>query len=313
MLEPSARERFRWLLRDSLDELMNGFRTGRWCYQQLSKPEKGNLGVVVAINLTREFEIPNGTELDWHIAASDVGCFFTLDFPGWDIPMSMYKCADHGDLSGSIDHPALLMWLNDDSSQWAAGLLRISDAKLRTKTDRAAAEVVRAYGRDNCRRISDPYVDDIFWLWGGVQDDLPENALLHMQPLRRNRIFEDSRSGQARVNALFRETLGDLVRRPTVMAVAQQEDAPKRVRDARIKLRPEGIIIMGHQESHSTTARQLGLLVPEKGEWIAARVTRADHSDPRPKVLIDDELWAIAARDDPPAPGPQLPKTLQEQ
>ncbi len=38
--EPEARERFRWALRDSLDELLDGQRTGRWAYQHLSKTEK---------------------------------------------------------------------------------------------------------------------------------------------------------------------------------------------------------------------------------------------------------------------------------
>ena len=35
--QPDGRERFAWVLRDSLDELIDGQRTRRWCYQQLNK------------------------------------------------------------------------------------------------------------------------------------------------------------------------------------------------------------------------------------------------------------------------------------
>ena len=42
--QPDGRERFAWVLRDSLDELLDGARTRRWCYQQLNKTEKAHLG-----------------------------------------------------------------------------------------------------------------------------------------------------------------------------------------------------------------------------------------------------------------------------
>lgn len=42
-----GRERFRWTLRDSLDELLDGQRTGRCCYQHLRKTEKTYLGAAI--------------------------------------------------------------------------------------------------------------------------------------------------------------------------------------------------------------------------------------------------------------------------
>lgn len=54
--EDDARERLRWALRDSLDELLDGQRTGRWAYQHLSKTEKTHLGTVVEVNLTKELD-----------------------------------------------------------------------------------------------------------------------------------------------------------------------------------------------------------------------------------------------------------------
>src|SRR4051794_36388746 len=75
--QTDARERFRWVLRDSLDDLLDGQRTGRWCYQQLSKTEKTHLGTIVEINLGKEFDIDDGDDLDWKIAGEDVDCKFS--------------------------------------------------------------------------------------------------------------------------------------------------------------------------------------------------------------------------------------------
>ena len=168
--EPDARERFRWALRDSLDELLDGQRTGRWCYQHLTKTEKTYLGTAVEINFTREFDLPDGDLLDWTLEGEDLDCKFSKDFGGWEIPMEMYRCPDHGEQSGTQDHAALLLWMDDDNRRWAAGLLRIADSLLRFRKDGN-----RQYNRDNKRKISAEGLNQISWLWGGIQHDLPEN------------------------------------------------------------------------------------------------------------------------------------------
>jgi hypothetical protein len=308
--EDDARERFRWALRDSLDELLDGQRTGRWAYQQLSKTEKTYLGTAVEVNLTKEFEFPNGADLDWRIAGRDIDCKFSKDLGGWEIPMEMYRCADHGDRQGKADHPALVTWLNDDTSQWAAGLVTISDQRLRWRQDKNTGEKVRAYNRDNKRRLADAAAREVHWLWGGLQTDLPRNLLLHLAPAARERVFSFPRSGQARVDQMFREVQGRIVGRQTVLTVAQQDDAPKRARDARLHLGPEGILVLGHQEFHPQIATALRLPVPVKGEWIAVRVTPVEASDPRPFFTLEDQHWATAHADEPVVAAPDLPKKL---
>lgn len=306
-----ARERFRWALRDSLDELLDGQRTGRWAYQHLSKTEKTHLGTAIEVNLTKEFQFPNGTELDWHVAGSDIDCKFSKDIGGWEIPMEMYLCPDHGQLQGKANHPALLVWLNDDTSEWAAGLLSITDERLRWRRDKDSGKSVRAYNRDNKRRLSEEGLREIHWLWGGLQSDLPRNLLRHMDPAARGRIFEFHRSGQQRVNQLFREMQGRVVGRQTVLTVAQQDDAPKRARDARLHLRPEGILVFGHQGVDKVIAKALGLEVPAKGEWIAVRVSPTDAPN-RPSFTLDGRRWAIATGDEPPVPAPELPQYVSQ-
>lgn len=287
--QDSTRERFAWALRDSLDELLDGQRTGRWCYQHLKKTERTYLGTAVEINLTKEFEISDGQELDWRIAGVEIDCKFSKHFGGWEIPMEMYVCADHGDQSGSADHVALLLWMSDDDSEWAAGLVQIKDELLRFKKDGS-----RQYNRDNKRRLNDAGLEHVHWLWGGLQGDLPPNLLRHLDAETRGRIL-DHGSGQQRVNALFREVQRQLVTRATVMTVAQQDDSMKRARDARLpkQLGGEGFLVLGHQEADPYIARALGLPVPVKGEFVSCRIEPSTSPANR-RVYLGDGWWQLA-------------------
>ncbi|MFE0878567.1 NaeI family type II restriction endonuclease [Streptomyces smyrnaeus] len=314
--QPEARERFRWALRDSLDELIDGPRTGRWAYQHLTKTEKTYLGTAVEVNLTKEFDIDNGADLDWSIAGLDIDCKFSKDLGGWEIPMEMYLCADHGERSGRADHVAVLTWMNDDTSQWAAGIVRITDERLRWKQKRdASGGRVRAYNRDNKRKLDYGAKSEVYWLWSGLQTDLPTNLLLHLDAEARERILtaslpRRSSSGQQRLNQLFREVRDRIIGRQVVLTVGQQDDSPKRARDARIPLRPEGIVVLGHQGSHPHVARALGLPVPIKGEWISTRLVPVSPDDARPKFSLDGQFWGRAREDEQqlePDPAPDLP------
>lgn len=305
--EPDSRERFRWALRDSLDEVLDGQRTGRWCYQHLTKTEKTYLGTAVEVNLTKEFEIENGSHLDWSLAGADIDCKFSKDLGGWEIPMEMYLCEDHGDRQGKANHPALLTWMNDDTSQWAAGVVTVTDERLRWKVEKFDGPRVRAYNRDNKRKLADIAKADVYWLWGGIQSDLPRNLLLHLHAEVRSRILTGT-SGQKRVDHLFRETQDRIIGRQTVLTVAQQDDAPKRARDARIHLRQDGILVLGHQESHPEVARRLQLPVPVKGEWIATRVVPIDETERRPSFSLGEQRWARALPSDPVSAAPELPR-----
>ncbi|WP_052721059.1 NaeI family type II restriction endonuclease [Actinoplanes rectilineatus] len=309
---PDARNKFRWVLRDSLDQVLDGGRTGRWHYRQMSKNEKSHLGSTVEVNLTKRFAIMDGAILDWRIAGQELDCKFSKDVGGWEIPMEMYTCPDHGEQSGQADHPALLVWMNDDESQRGAGLLRITDERLRWRQDKQTGARVRGYNRDNKRRIRKESLSEVHWLWGGLQTDLPENILLQLDPADRATILSAS-TGQQRMNALFRTVRGRLVNRATVLTVGQQDDSPKRARDSRISLRADGVVVLGHQKSDPVVAAVLGLDVPAKGTWISARLAEVDRYDPRPRVLIDGRFWAVAEESDPPVEVPLVPEELVRQ
>jgi len=82
--------------------------------------------------------------------------------------------------------------------------------------------------------------------WLVAVGSLPENLLLHLREEMRARVLDDKKSGQQRVNELFRLVQRRRVAREMLLAVAHQDDGHERARDARLHLRKEGILVLGH-------------------------------------------------------------------
>ncbi|MFE5843961.1 NaeI family type II restriction endonuclease [Streptomyces niveus] len=284
-LDPKG-HRFATVLRDTIDQLLNGEVTGRYDWKTLFKTEKTHAGTIVEINLQREFKFDDGVAMDYRIAGSDVDCKYSQQFGGWMIPPE------------ARGHLCLLVWADDYKSRWSAGLLRIEDKWLNLGNNRDMKLTVKAEHRDK-----------IAWLWRDAE--LPVNVLLHMNPRDRDAVFAHS-SGQTRLNELFRLAERRRIGRNVVRTVAQQKDYMKRVRGnggARSALRTEGFVIMGDYASHQKIARQLGLPAPGEGEFVSARVIQAKpHHTARPRVFLDDAWWVLAESGDPKEEGPLLPK-----
>jgi hypothetical protein len=285
-LDPDGR-RFATVLRDTIDQLLNGEATGRYDWKTLFKTEKTHAGTLVEINLQREFEFDDGIDMDYRIAGVDVDCKYSQQFGGWMIPPE------------AIGHLCLLVWADDSKSLWSAGLLRIRREWLNGGNNRDLKLTIRAEHRNK-----------ILWLWDKAE--LPENVLLHMNPRDRQQVFSH-KSGQARLNELFRLVQSRRIGRNVVRTVAQQKDYMKRVRGnggARSALRKEGILIMGDYASHQAIAAKLEVPVPREGEFVSVRVTKAqaDGGVSQPKVELEGAWWRIATPDDPQEPGPLLPK-----
>ncbi|MFK8910092.1 NaeI family type II restriction endonuclease [Streptomyces sp. YS-3] len=286
-------QRFAAVLRDTIDQLLNGEATGRYDWKTLFKTEKTHAGTVVEINLQREFKFDDGIDMDYRIAGTDVDCKYSQAFGGWMIPPE------------AMGHLCLLVWADDYKSRWSAGLLRIAPEWLNKGNNRDLKLTVKAEHRNK-----------ILWLWH--EAELPENVLLHLDPAVRKAILS-SPSGQQRVNELFRRVLNRRIGRGVVRTVAQQSDYMARVREAkgraRTVLREEGILIPGHYSSHQAIARTLGAQVPQHGELVSFRVVSArPHHEGRPSVTLDGRAWVLADANDPVETAPFLPKhTINEQ
>ncbi|MFI7399008.1 NaeI family type II restriction endonuclease [Streptomyces sp. NPDC049541] len=283
-MDPSG-ERFAAVLRNTIDQLLNGENTGRFAWESLYKTERTHAGTLVEINLQREFKFADGKAMDYQIAEIEVDCKYSQSFGGWMIPPE------------ARGHLCLLVWANDQESRWSAGLFRVREEWLNQGSNRDAKLTIKAIHRDK-----------IHWLWRNAE--LPENVLLHMDPFERDAVFAPQ-SGQQRLNELFRRVQKRRISRNVVRTVAQQKDYMKRVRGnggSRSALRPEGILIMGDYDSHRAVAKKLGLPEPGEGEFVSVRVARAvARHAVGPQIELDGQNWAVADEDDPPEPAPLLP------
>src|SRR5262249_43149699 len=106
---------FARVLRDTLDQLLDGQGTGRYSERELRKTEKAHTGTLVEINLHRAFQFEDGTTTDYRIAGIEVDCRFSRLFGDWEIPVET-----HGLL-------CLLVWADDLRGLWSAGLVRIRE------------------------------------------------------------------------------------------------------------------------------------------------------------------------------------------
>lgn len=284
------------VLRDTLDQLYDGQHTGRWSYEQLRKTEKTHMGTLVEINLHRQFGFDDGDATDYRIAGIDVDCKYSMTYGGWELPPE------------AIDHLCLVITANDAASSWTAGLLRVREPHLRGQPNRDAKRQLTAASRIHVRPL---------WPTHG---QLAENLFLHLDDETRERIFSATARrgqlhGQAKTNELFRSVQRRIIRRAELATVAQQDDFMKRARGnggARTLLRPEGILVLGHQDNDPLVAAALGLAVPRKGEFISARVVPAQADRDDPVAVIEGEPWALSRPGDPVVPAPAIPRTAAE-
>jgi hypothetical protein len=290
-LDPEG-DQFAMVLRDTLDQLYDGQRTGRWKYDQLHKTEKTYMGTLVEINLHRQFGFDDGDATDYRIAGIEVDCKYSMAYGGWELPPE------------AIDHLCLLITASDEASSWSAGLIRVREEYLRDRRNRDSKRQLSAAARSRIRQL---------WPRHG---HVAENIFLHMNPRDRERIFSakarrGTQHGQAKTNELFRTVQRRIIRRAEVATVAQQDDFMKRVRGnggARTALQAEGILVLGHQDNDPLVAAALGLPVPRKGEFVSARVVPAHEDGDDPVAVIGGRLWTLARPGDPQTPAPLIPR-----
>lgn len=272
------------VLRETIDQLYDGQRTGRYRWDQLYKTEKTHCGTLVEINLQREFKLADGNKLDYLIADLEVDCKFSQRKGGWMIPP---------EARGQI---CLVVWAEDSPNPlWSMGLVRAKWEYLNLGENRDAKATLSKEGTKSIK-----------WLWNDAP--LHPNVLLQLDDEVVRKLMNMS-SGQARVCELFRVAEGMIVGRSVVATVAQQDDYMKRVRangGARTKLRPEGIVILGHYHSHADLAEALNLPRPTHGDSISVRLTPA-YGPGAGVAFIGGSYWRRASPDDPLVEAPELP------
>lgn len=277
------------VLRDTLDQLYDGQRTGRYRWDELYKTEKTHCGTLVEINLQREFrtDFADGVVLDYRIAGIEVDCKYSQRIGGWMIPPEA-----HG-------HLCLVVWSDDNHAEWSLGLVRVTAERLNLGENRDAKATFNEAGRHA-----------IVWVFDHLP--LPPNVLLQLDRAVVDNIMAMPH-GTQRINQLFRVTRGRIVGRAAIATVGKQKDFMKRVRangGARTKLRPEGIVILGPYGAHTTIAQSLGVPVPRSGESVSVRLVPVDAAG-EGVAQIEGGYWRVAVTGDPVVAAPELPSVSE--
>lgn len=264
--DPDGR-RMAQVFRSTFDQLYDGQRTGRYRWDQLFKTEKTHFGTLIEINLQREFGFNDGQILDYAIAGYEVDSKYSATAQ-WMLPPE------------SINHLILGSVASDEKSTWSIGLVRATPENRNVGMNRDQKGSLNALGKSRIK-----------WLFRDAP--MQPNILIQLPAAHVTRIFAP-RSGQARVNELFRVATNMRISRNIIATVAQQDDFMKRVREnggARSVLRSEGYLILGGDYSAQTAiARSLGCTVPEPGELVSIRVGPVDFAMAN-SVHLEGQYW----------------------
>lgn len=278
------------VFRSTFDQLYDGQHTGRYRWDQLFKTEKTHYGTLIEINLRREFDdiLEDGVLLDYRVDGHEIDCKYSQKQGGWMLPPEAF------------DQLILVCTASDLDGTWSMGIVRVTEENRRTSVNRDGKTGLNQLGRSRIK-------------WLHHDAELPPNVLLGADPLAVDSIFSP-KSGQQRLNQLFRVIQNKRIGRNTIATVAQQDDYMKRVRSnggSRSLLRREGIIIpSGDYLRHREIAEQLGAEIPMPGEVVSIRVAPAHHVGPG-VVDLDGQLWRAAITSDPMVDAPLLPDVRQ--
>ena len=270
-------------IRHALDQAYDGRRTGRWDLTQLAKAETANIGPLIEVWLQRELNLDDGITTSIQIAGLDVACTWSDRIDGWTLDRPV---------PGQRELPYLVMWANEETSRFSLGILRPGP------DSRGVASMDR--GRP---RLSQVGIDQILWVFDGCA--LPANVLMKHPEIAMEAVRQSS--GQTAVNMLFRRLQGELVHHSAVETVAQQIDSSKRIRDARVHLRNEGIVILGHYHPQPQIAAALGLPSPRAGNFVSHRLAPMEAGALGTGAEIDGRRWRLAVPGDPVTTAPSLP------
>ncbi len=243
-------ERIGESIRLALDWVIDGPRTGRYSIDQLQTSEKIYIGNRVEHEILHELDLPKVPPLDTMIDGIAVDLKFSID-RSWMIPPE------------AIGEVCLILSANDLGSVFNVGLLRVQQKWLgRAEGNRDKKMGITAAGRKA--------ID-----WIRRDHPLPRNFLLHLDPGVRTSILTmpdgRPRSGQQRINQVFRLMVGYPISTNAIDTLAVQRDPSKRCRDARIPLRKEGIIVCSAKYDYAKV-KKYGYPPLKRDHWMSIRI-----------------------------------------
>jgi Restriction endonuclease NaeI len=230
-------------IRQALDEVIDGGRTGRWAIVQLEKTEKTYIGTKIEILVRTALELPREKPLDTVIAGHPVDIKWSSVRSSWQIPTE------------AVDQLCLLVAGDESRGTFEVGLLRCAGPLLNAGMNKDGKRTISKDGRARIR-----------WLVAG--GTLPPNFLATLDPAVREAIMAEP-PGQRRVRKLFTLVQKTPVPRLTIETLAQQRDPMRRIRkDKRDRL--GGLRILGgHYAKTNAIVQALGYPPLAKDEYMS--------------------------------------------
>lgn len=265
-----APETFGRLIRQAIDEVLDGPRTGRFEFDDLETTEKTYIGTKLEIIVRAALDLERGPVRDLEIAGVPVDHKWAHD-SDWMIPPE------------SRDEIVLCVGGRRSLREFQVGLVRCSRGQVKWPGPGGQ--------RDRKGRLSPAGRAAMRWLV--PRTDLPQNFLRELEPKIRDPAMREA-TAQRRVTKLFTGLLYKPVPRDALRTVALVEGDPvRRVRQDRHAGDPlEGIIVISNHDGGNEVLDALGHGRLKNGFWMA--IKRADLEEV-PHV-VRRELSATARR-----------------
>ena len=246
---PYFAEHSELVVRKAIDRVLRGDSTGRYSIGELTPEEKKHIGTHVEQGLIREFfDDRRGERLDTTVEGVEVDIKNTVG-ETWMIPPE------------AVNKICLLSAIDETSQKYSIGLIRANESIL-TKPNQDKKRSLSSRGRSMIR-----------WI---VRDRDLRVSVFARDTNVRLRVFS-KKSGQARVAELFRQVEATPIQRSDIEVAAvhkgRQVDVRARVRDAKIKLRSEGLLLLrGWNSKERDEARRRGRVIT-KSECIVLKLS----------------------------------------
>jgi len=194
---------FAHAVRQAIDEVIDGPRTGRWSADQLEKTEKIYVGTKIEIVVRAALDLERAGKLDTVVDKQPVD--FKWSFTSqWQIPTE------------AVGEICLVIGTKEDEALLDVGLVRCAEETLNPGRNKDGKRTLSQKGRTGVR-----------WVVRGAA--LPSNFISTLDPALRAKVMRGG-TGQARIRTLFTSLVERPIPRLAVETVAQQRDPMRRLR-----------------------------------------------------------------------------------
>ncbi len=234
------------LIRQALDEVIDGPRTGRCSLEELSKTEKTYVGTKIEILVRSELALEPGVGIDTVIDGIGVDIKWSQSL-GWMIGKE------------NVGAICLGLGLSDSQKKFSVGLFRARKEFLRSGAN-----------RDQKLSLTSAAMKDAV-IWLVKEAVLPLNFMAELSSAVRLQIYR-GRSAQARLRLLAELVPGKLIPRQAIETVAMTKDPLRRTRRDAYKENPLGDMVLLSTKYSKNELRRLGFTTLPPDHWISVRL-----------------------------------------